>query len=143
MFERLAQVMGEPQLAAMPEFATSQARVARRDEVNGIVARWVGSLPMEEVLARCEAGEVPCGPVYDIADIFRDAQYRARENLLRGGRSEGRAAGPACGGAAAVGDARRVQARGPALGADTAEVLGSLLGMDADALRDLSEAGVI
>ena len=30
-----------------------------------------------------------------------------------------------------------------ALGADTAEVLGSLLGMKPDVLRDLSEAGVI
>ena len=64
MFERLAQAMGEPQLAGMPEFATSRARVARRDEVNGMVARWVGSLPLQEVLARCEAGEVPCGPIY-------------------------------------------------------------------------------
>ena len=113
MFERLAQVMGEPQLAAMPEFATSQARVERRDEVNGMVARWVGSLPLQEVLARCEAGEVPCGPVYDIADIFRDAQYRGAGEPAAGGRCEGRAAGPSRGGAAALGNARRVQACGP------------------------------
>jgi crotonobetainyl-CoA:carnitine CoA-transferase CaiB-like acyl-CoA transferase len=32
---------------------------------------------------------------------------------------------------------------GPALGADTAEVLGRLLGLDADALRELAKTGVI
>jgi crotonobetainyl-CoA:carnitine CoA-transferase CaiB-like acyl-CoA transferase len=143
MFERLAQVMGEPQLAAMPQFATSRARVERREEVNGLVARWVGSLPMEEVLARCETGEVPCGPVYTIADIFRDAQYEARENLLR---VVDERAGPLVL-PAAVPRLSETPAEfrhaGRALGADTAEVLGRLLGMKPDVLRDLSEAGVI
>ena len=143
MFERLAQVMGEPQLAAMPEFATSRARVERREEVNGLVARWVGSLPLQEVLARCETGEVPCGPVYTIADIFRDAQYQARENLLR---VVDERAGPLVL-PAAVPRLSETPAEfrhaGPALGAHTAEVLGSLLGLDADALADLSKAGVI
>ena len=143
MFERLAQVMGEPQLAAMPEFATSRARVDRREEVNGLVARWVGSLPMQEVLARCETGEVPCGPVYTIADIFRDAQYQARENLLR---VVDERAGPLVL-PAAVPRLSETPAEfrhaGRALGADTAEVLGSLLGMKPDVLRDLSDAGVI
>jgi crotonobetainyl-CoA:carnitine CoA-transferase CaiB-like acyl-CoA transferase len=143
MFERLAQVMGEPQLAALPEFATSRARVERREEVNGLVARWVGSLPLQEVLARCETGEVPCGPVYTIADIFRDAQYQARENLLR---VVDERAGPLVL-PAAVPRLSETPAEfrhaGRALGADTAEVLGRLLGLDADALRELAKAGVI
>jgi crotonobetainyl-CoA:carnitine CoA-transferase CaiB-like acyl-CoA transferase len=122
---------------------SSRARVERRDEVNGIVARWVGSLPIEEVLARCEAGEVPCGPVYTIADIFRDAQYRARENLLQ---VVDERAGPLVL-PAAVPRLSETPAEfrhaGRALGADTAEVLGGLLGMKPDVLRDLSDAGVI
>jgi len=124
MFERLAQVMGEPQLAAMPEFATSRARVERREEVNGLVARWVGGLPLQEVLARCDTGEVPCGPVYTIADIFRDAQYEARGNLLR---VVDERAGPLVL-PAAVPRLSETPAEfrhaGRALGADTAEVLG-------------------
>jgi crotonobetainyl-CoA:carnitine CoA-transferase CaiB-like acyl-CoA transferase len=98
---------------------------------------------MEEVLARCEAGEVPCGPVYTIADIFRDAQYQARENLLR---VVDERAGPLVL-PAAVPRLSETPAEfkhaGRALGVDTAEVLGRLLGMKPDVLRDLSDAGVI
>lgn len=143
MFERLAQVIGRPELAAAPEFATSAARVARRDEVNAIVAQWVGSLPMQEVLARCEAGEVPCGPIYTIADIFEDAQYRARQNLLqvidpRAGPLVLPAAVPRL----SETPAELVHA-GPALGQHTAEVLGSLLGIGPEALDKLADAGVV
>jgi crotonobetainyl-CoA:carnitine CoA-transferase CaiB-like acyl-CoA transferase len=143
MFERLAQAMGMPELAAAPEFASSQARSARLEEVNGIVGRWVGSLALEEVLAKCEAGEVPCGPVYDIADIFRDPQYRARQNLVevvdpRAGPLVLPAAVPRLSETPA-----ELKCAGPALGADTAELLGRLLGLDAAALRELADAGVI
>jgi crotonobetainyl-CoA:carnitine CoA-transferase CaiB-like acyl-CoA transferase len=143
MFARLAEVMGEPQLASAPEFAASQARVARRDEINRIVARWVGSLPTAEVLARCEAGEVPCGPVNTIADIFQDAQFAARENLLRVVDAR---AGPLVLPAAMPRMSETPAAfnhAGRALGADTETVLASLLGIDADTLRRLAAAAVV
>ena len=143
MFERLAQAMGRPELATAPEFATSQARVARRDEVNRMVAQWVGSLPAQEVMAICEAGEVPCGPINSIADIFADAQFRARQNLLhvvdaRAGPLVLPAAVPRLSETPA-----EFKHAGRALGQDTAEVLGKLLGIDAAALRALTDAGVI
>jgi crotonobetainyl-CoA:carnitine CoA-transferase CaiB-like acyl-CoA transferase len=83
MFERLAAVIGRPELAQSPDYATSQARVQRRDIVNKIVADWIGQHGIEEVLSKCAAGGVPCGPVYSIADIFADPQYAARGNLIK------------------------------------------------------------
>jgi crotonobetainyl-CoA:carnitine CoA-transferase CaiB-like acyl-CoA transferase len=141
MFERLAATMGQPQLAVT--FATSQARVAHRDEVNRLVAAWVGSLPTQEVLSRCAAGEVPCAPLYSIADIFADAQYRARQNLVevvdpRVGPLVLPAAMPRLSETPA-----ELRHAGRALGADTAVVLGALLGLGPDALRDLERRGVI
>jgi crotonobetainyl-CoA:carnitine CoA-transferase CaiB-like acyl-CoA transferase len=143
MFERLANVMGQPQLASQPEFATSLARAARKDEVNRIVGQWVGSLALRDVLARCDAGEVPCGPLYTIADIFADPQYRARQNLLevddpRVGPLVLPAAVPKLSETPA-----ELRHAGPALGTDTAEVLAKLLGLGPEALRDLAKAGVI
>lgn len=82
MFERLAMVMQRPELLAPERYATMAQRVAARDEVNHLVAAWIGSLSRDEVMQRCLAGEVPAGPLNSIADIFADPQFAARENLL-------------------------------------------------------------
>jgi crotonobetainyl-CoA:carnitine CoA-transferase CaiB-like acyl-CoA transferase len=143
MFERFAAVMGRPELASMPEFSTSQARVARLDEVNRIVSEWAASLPTHEVLARCEAGEVPCGPLYTIAEIFKDPQYHARGNLLHVNDPRvGPLVLPAAMPKLSDTPAEHRHA-GPALGQHTAEVLQSLLGIEPEALRELAQAGVV
>ena len=82
MFQRLTKVMEKPELAEQEPFATTLARVANRDAVNGLVAAWSGALTQTEVIQRCSEGEVPCGPVNDIADIFKEPQFAERENLL-------------------------------------------------------------
>ena len=86
---------------------------------------------------------MPCGPIYTIADIFEDAQYRARQNLVqvvdpRAGPLVLPAAVPRLSESPA-----EFTHAGPALGQDTAEVLGSLLGIGPEALRKLVDAGVI
>jgi succinyl-CoA:(S)-malate CoA-transferase subunit B len=81
MFERLAvKAMGQPPLVS--EFPTMAARLARRDEVDAAVARWVAALDATEALARLDAAEVPCSRVASVRDIFDDAQVRARGNIL-------------------------------------------------------------
>jgi len=81
MFERLAvKAMSQPALVS--EFPTMAARLARRDEVDAAVARWVAALDATEALARLDAAEVPCSRVASVRDIFDDAQMRARGNIL-------------------------------------------------------------
>src|SRR5207237_10656081 len=81
MFERLAvKAMGQPPLVS--EFPTMAARLARRDEVDAAVARWVAALDATEALARLDAAEVPCSRVAGVRDIFDDAQVRAPGNIL-------------------------------------------------------------
>ncbi|HEV8587205.1 MAG TPA: CoA transferase [Methylomirabilota bacterium] len=81
MFERLAvKAMSRPALVS--EFPTMAARIARRDEVDGAVAGWVGALDAADALARLDAAEVPCSRVASVRDIFEDPQIRARANIL-------------------------------------------------------------
>jgi len=81
MFERLAvKAMSQPALVS--EFPTMAARLARRDEVDAAVARWVAALDATEALARLDAAEVPCSRVASVRDIFDDAQVHARGNIL-------------------------------------------------------------
>ncbi|WP_284946524.1 CaiB/BaiF CoA transferase family protein [Acidisoma cladoniae] len=143
MFERLAAVMGRADMATSPFYATSIARVERRAEVNAVVADWIGALPQAEVLDICQKGGVPCGPVYSIEDIFEDAQYKARENLMevedpRVGKLTIPAAIPRLSETPAV-----FRHTGRGLGADTDSVLTSLLGLDAATLSRLRAERVI
>ena len=75
MFARLARVMGQPELTGDERFRLNRSRLERRDEVNAIVRAWTASHDREAVVRRCSDGEVPCGPVCSIEDIFNEEQF--------------------------------------------------------------------
>ena len=83
MFERLVHVIGNPELADEERFGTRKKRVVAREIINRLVTEWTMSLPRDEVIARCCEGEVPCGPINSIADIFEDEQFTIRDTLVR------------------------------------------------------------
>ncbi len=143
MFARLAEVMGRPELAAPDRFGTARARLAARDEVDSLVAAWTGSLTQAELMKTCVEGQVPCGPVNTIADIFADPQYRARENLVRWNDPE---AGEVVVPGVVPRLSRtpgRIDSLGPALGGANDEVYRGLLGLSAEEVEALRRDGVI
>jgi len=82
IFARLAEAMSRPDLAEPSVWGTLAARERDRAQVDETVAAWTSTLPRAELLKVCEAGQVPCGPVYAIDEIFEDPQYNARGNIL-------------------------------------------------------------
>jgi crotonobetainyl-CoA:carnitine CoA-transferase CaiB-like acyl-CoA transferase len=66
----------------LPELAsshpTTQDRLADRDTIDGVVEAFTKAHTMSEVIARCTAGDVPCGAINSIEDIFADEQFAAR-----------------------------------------------------------------
>ena len=83
IFGRLAAIMGRMEVTGDGIYGTITRREARRAEVDAFVSHWTSGMTRDEVLAACEAGQVPCGPVYGIDEIFEDPQYAARGNLVR------------------------------------------------------------
>jgi len=143
MFERLAvKAMSQPALVS--EFPTMAARLARRDEVDAAVARWVAALDATEALARLDAAEVPCSRVASVRDIFDDAQVRARGNILE-------LASPLGGLLQMVGVVPRLSATpgevrhaGPLeVGADNEEIYCGRLGLSREELAALAAKNVV
>ena len=141
MFERLATVMGKPEL--VETYPTSAIRVLNRDRVNDLVADWIKTYPLAEVIARTRDGGVPCAQIYSIREIFDDPQYKARENLLH-------VNDPRVGDLVLPAPVPRLSENPPtfrhagrALGADNDDVYGALLGLTADEVRACKESGVI
>ncbi|WP_072384679.1 CaiB/BaiF CoA-transferase family protein [Novosphingobium sp. NDB2Meth1] len=82
IFGRLAEVMDRMDVTGDGIYGTIRKREARRAEVDAFVSHWTSGMTRDEVLAACERGQVPCGPVYGIDEIFEDPQYAARGNLV-------------------------------------------------------------
>jgi len=83
IFGRLAAIMDRMDVTGEGIYGTITQREARRAEVDAFVSHWTSGMTRDEILSACEAGQVPCGPVYGIDEIFADPQYAARENLVR------------------------------------------------------------
>jgi len=61
-----------------PRFATSEQRAGHREELDQIVAAWVGDRPMADVLAAFDAVEAAIAPVYSMHDLMAGPHVRAR-----------------------------------------------------------------
>jgi succinyl-CoA--D-citramalate CoA-transferase len=81
-FARLAEAIRRPDLITDPRFADNPARIRNDMVLDEILADWMRALDSEEILEILERFDVVAGPVYDIADIFKDPQFRARENIV-------------------------------------------------------------
>jgi crotonobetainyl-CoA:carnitine CoA-transferase CaiB-like acyl-CoA transferase len=144
IFARLAtDAMGRPDLTGDERYATNASRIAHRDEVNGFVAAWTSTMDRDEVLDRCAAAEVPCGPVYSIDEIFDDPQYAARGNILN--FEDERIGNLAIPNVVPrmEGTPGAVKWLGPKLGSHTDEVLREVLNLDEAGIERLRKDGVV
>ncbi len=82
-FASLCSVLGKPDWAADPRYATNAQRVRNiavlAPQLREILARW----QRERLIAALDEVAVPCGPINDVAQVFEDPQVRARGMLAR------------------------------------------------------------
>jgi formyl-CoA transferase len=81
MAERLFRAIGRAELIDDPRFRTNAARVQHVEELDAILAGFVGARTQAENVAFFEAAEVTIGPICDIAQLLEDPHVRERELL--------------------------------------------------------------
>ncbi len=143
MFERLSKVLGQPELADTNQFGLKKNRLANRNQVNGIVADWTSSYDREEVIRRCSEGDVPCGPICSIEDIFNEEQFWVRGTLTRvkdERLGELAVQGPMPKLSETPGEIKHL---GTTRGRHNQEIFGGLLGISETALDALNGEGVV
>jgi crotonobetainyl-CoA:carnitine CoA-transferase CaiB-like acyl-CoA transferase len=79
--ERVMRLVGHGEVVREPWFGSGAGRAAHADLLDSQVADWIGGRDRAEVLKAFEAADAAVSPVYDIADVFADPQYRALDTL--------------------------------------------------------------
>jgi crotonobetainyl-CoA:carnitine CoA-transferase CaiB-like acyl-CoA transferase len=141
-WERIARVVGRPELTADPRFATNNDRLRNRAELAQLLGERLRERPSAEWIAAFEAAGVPVGPVNRIGDMLADPQVAARDMVIevdhpRAGRT--RALGMPIKFSGAAADQTRPA---PLLGQHTGEVLAQL-GYSTDEIAALARDGAV
>ena len=82
MAMRIFDTIGRAELKTDPRFATNDARVLHRDELDALIGGWIGARTQAENLALFEAAGVTVGPVCTVADLLNHPYARGREAIV-------------------------------------------------------------
>lgn len=76
-------LVGRPELADEPWFATGAGRAEHADLLDDAVGGWIARHSRDEVIAAFEAAQAAVAPVYDARDIVADPQFNALGTIHR------------------------------------------------------------
>ncbi|WP_104203548.1 CaiB/BaiF CoA transferase family protein [Billgrantia saliphila] len=77
-FARLAELLGHPEWATDPAYATNAARVGNRDDLVPRIQALLLGRSRDEWLAELEARGIPAGPINTVTEVFADPQVKHR-----------------------------------------------------------------
>jgi formyl-CoA transferase len=141
-WRRFCAVMGLPDMAEDPRFATNAARVINIKETAARVQRAVGEHPVTHWLEVLAAANLPCAPIQTLDKALDNLQVDARKLVVETEH-------PILGKLRHVGfpvrldnASRQAELTPPLHGQHTAEIL-ARLGYDGEAISDLAARGII
>jgi formyl-CoA transferase len=142
MWRAMTEVMGQPELADDPRFATADARWENRAVLDAIVGEWTRQHTKYEVMTLLGDAGVPAGACQDTGEVLADPHLKAREMIVDIDYPT-RGTYQTVGCPVKMSDSPATVTRPPLLGEHTSELLGALCGMGPDEVKRLREAGVV
>jgi crotonobetainyl-CoA:carnitine CoA-transferase CaiB-like acyl-CoA transferase len=141
--ERVLHLVGRPDIAAQPWFASAGERSRRGELLDGVVGTWIAARDFDEVVAAFEAAGAALAPIYDVEQLLADPHVQARDTITTVDDED-------------LGPLRmqnlmfrltrtpgRIRFPGRRLGQDTEAVYGDLLGLSGDDLAKLRDKEVL
>ena len=143
LWPRLCQSMGRPDLADDERYKNIPGRMADVEELEGLVATWVERLTVEQVSTILTEAGIPFGPVATVPDIAESPQLAAREMFVE---VEHSTVGPVTLLGLPIklsGSPGSIRKAPPTIGQDNQAIYGDLLGLSAEEIAELRNAGAI
>ncbi len=144
LWQNFCVAMGKPELAEAPEYIKVQDRIERHEELKTIIEEWTMKRTVQEVLDLVNEAGVPCAPIMTIDKIVKDPHIaEAREMFVNTHH-------PVAGDLTVTGSHIKlsgtpasIRTPAPLLGQHNANILGELLGLDEEKVKELEGDGVL
>ncbi len=144
VFARLCAAIGRPELATDPRYVDHVSRGRHQVELDNLIADWTRTRTIAEVEAAMLTHSVPAGTIYRAPEMIADPHFAAREALIevdtaRWGKLRMQNSFPKLSDTPSS-----VRTPAPSsVGEHNVEIYGGLLGLGANELAALAEAGAI
>ena len=82
VFSRLAEAMGQPELATDERYATHNARGEHQTELDNLIGEWSKTKTADELDALMKEHGVPAGKIFRAPEMLEDEHFKAREAIV-------------------------------------------------------------
>ncbi|WP_330263387.1 formyl-CoA transferase [Streptomyces griseorubiginosus] len=138
----LAALIGRPELAEDPEWATPQARLPKLAKMFQLIEEWTSTQPKWQVLEQLNRHNIPCGPILSTREIIEDRSLADNDMIVEVEHPQ-RGAFTTVGNPLKLSDSPTTITTPPLLGQHNEEIYIGELGLSEDELLHLQAHGVI
>ncbi|MFK7896294.1 MAG: CaiB/BaiF CoA transferase family protein [Myxococcota bacterium] len=142
--ERILSVIGRDSAADQARYAAAKDRLRHADELDGLVADWIGARTRAEVMERFVGVRIPVAPVNDLSSLLEDPHLQARASVAELSNEQGGSGISVFAPSPALSlTPGRHSHGGPSIGAHNTEVLTEWLGLEASEVEELERIGAL
>ncbi|WP_248958892.1 formyl-CoA transferase [Sphaerisporangium perillae] len=137
----IARIIGRPELADDPEWATPEARLPKLDKMFQLIEEWTRLHDKWTVLDALNAEDIPCGPILSTKELIEDETLREQGVIVEVEHPE-RGTFATVGSPIQLSDSPVTVTTPPLLGEHNEEIYAGI-GLSADTVAELRRNGVI
>jgi formyl-CoA transferase len=138
----LATLIGRPELADDPEWATPEARLPKLAKMFQLIEEWTATLPKWRVLEELNSHDIPCGPILSPKEIIEDPSLAGNDMIVEVEHPQ-RGTFTTVGNPLKLSDSPTTITTPPLLGQHNEDIYVHELGLSPAELPQLKEQGVI
>ncbi len=142
VWEKICDVIGEPDWKTHSDYATPPARLPRLNEIFERIEQWTMTKTKFEAMEILNQDDIPCGPILSMKEIAEDESLFATGTLVRVDHPM-RGEYITVGNPIKLSDSPSDVARSPLLGEHTQEILRDVLGFSDSQVDEIEGSGAL
>ncbi len=139
VWDKICDVIGEPDWKTHPDYATPQARLPRLKQIFDRIEQWTMTKTKFEAMDILNKYDIPCGPILSMKELAEDQSLRATGTIVEVDHPT-RGKYLTVGNPIKLSDSPAEVKRSPLLGEHTEEILRDVLGYSEAEIAELREA---